>query len=138
MLLESASSSSDASLLTFVKVQSGRRIEEARRKGRISQEQLARQVGVGVRWLREIESGNPSVRLDDHLHCSRQLRLTTGHLLFPLLFVGHGMTFPPELANTDLRDIERRCIDLVAELSLARIAEHLTPPWRRAQSGRQG
>ena len=131
MSLESASAVSDAPLLAFVKVMSGRRIEQARRRERITQEEFARQVGVGVRWLREIEAGNPSTRLDDHIECAHRLRLTTGHILFPLLFLSYDMRFPNQLVHEDLRDLERRCIDLIAEHSLAQLNQQLTPRWRR-------
>src|SRR3546814_4534046 len=64
---------------------SGRRIESERLRRRLSQEHLARRVGLSVRWLREIESGNPAVALDDHLRCAAALRLAPAFVLLPLL-----------------------------------------------------
>src|SRR3546814_12305821 len=69
--------SSDLSPILYVKVQSGRQIEEARKKRRLTQRDLARELGMGVRWLREIEGGNPRSRLDDHLVCAYRLGLST-------------------------------------------------------------
>lgn len=129
MTLRKAPFVPDVPLLDYVKVLSGRRIEEARRRERITQEQFARAVGVGVRWLREIEGGNPSSRLDDHLQCAHYLKLSTGHILLPLLFLGNEMTFPYQLAHGDLRDIERRCIDLIAEQNITQLTNQLRPRW---------
>lgn len=64
-----------ASILAEVKTISGRRIEERRRREHISQKALAANVGIGVRWLREIESGNPKSRFDDHFRCAHALGL---------------------------------------------------------------
>ena len=46
--------------ILYVKVQSGRQIEEARKKRRLTQRDLARELGMGVRWLREIISSAPT------------------------------------------------------------------------------
>jgi transcriptional regulator with XRE-family HTH domain len=131
MTLLAAASLPDAPLLSFVKEVSGRRIEEARKRERITQEQFAREMGIGVRWLREIEAGNPSSRLDDHLRCAHRLKLSTGHILIPLLFLGHEMAFPHQLAFGDFVEIERLCIDLIAERNLSRLTSQLTPRWWR-------
>lgn len=65
MSLQSTSSIGDATVLAQIKVISGKCIEERRRKERKTQEQLASDVGIGVRWLREIESAirNPQSRI---------------------------------------------------------------------------
>ena len=97
MSLDCAASVADAPL-SYVKEQSGRQIEEARKKIGITQRELARNLGMGVRWLREIESGNPKSKLDDHLRCTYRLGLSTGHILIPLLFAGQRMCFPRQLA----------------------------------------
>jgi len=119
----------DDALLAFVKELSGRRIELARRRARITQEQLARAMRMGARWLREIESGNPAARLDDHLLCAHKLGLSTGHIVLPLLFFGHDMAFPHQLAHGDLVALERQCIDLIAERNIRELTEQLTPKW---------
>lgn len=124
--------------LDYVKVQSGRQIEEARKRKRITQAELARDLGMGVRWLREIEGGNPRARLDDHLLCSYRLGLSTGHILFPLLFAGQQMCFPRQLATGDLSELERTCIELIAQRNLDHLTRALTPVWQsRHDSTRQ-
>lgn len=116
-------------LLNFVKELSGRRIEQARRRNGITQAQFAREIGISMRWLREIEAGNPSSRLDDHVTCAQYLELSTGHIFLPLLFSGQQMEFPRELTYGDLNDLERQCIDLIAERNIARMKQKLTPRW---------
>ncbi|WP_214197803.1 helix-turn-helix domain-containing protein [Novosphingobium profundi] len=125
---ELATSAAESPIL-YVKVQSGRRIEEARKKQRLTQQDLARALGMGVRWLREIEGGNPRSRLDDHLRCAYRLGLSTGHILIPLMFAGQRMCFPRQLATGDLSDLERMCIELVAQRNLDRLTRALTPAW---------
>ncbi|MBT0667397.1 helix-turn-helix domain-containing protein [Novosphingobium profundi] len=104
-------------------------MEEARKKQRLTQQDLARALGMGVRWLREIEGGNPRSRLDDHLRCAYRLGLSTGHILIPLMFAGQRMCFPRQLATGDLSDLERMCIELVAQRNLDRLTRALTPAW---------
>ncbi|PZU64574.1 helix-turn-helix domain-containing protein [Sphingobium sp.] len=107
-----------ASILAEVKTISGRRIEERRRRRRISQEALAADVGIGVRWLREIESGNPKSRFDDHFRCAHALGLSAAHLLIPMLFLEHHMHFPRQLLQDDMNELEERCIEFIASFSL--------------------
>jgi transcriptional regulator with XRE-family HTH domain len=116
-------------LLDFVKEMSGRRIEQARRRNGLTQSQFAREVGISMRWLREIEAGNPSSRLDDHVVCAQYLRLSTGHIFLPLLFSSQDMEFPRELSYGDFSELERECIDLIAERNIKRIQTKLTPRW---------
>lgn len=118
--------------LTAVKLQSGRQIEVARKREGITQRELARDLGMGVRWLREIEGGNPRSKLDDHLLCAYRLGLSTGHILIPLLFAGQRMAFPKQLAMGDLRDLERLCVEVVAERNLSQLKAALTPLWQNA------
>lgn len=129
MSLECATSVAEGPL-PYVKVQSGRQIEQARKKEGITQRQLAGDLGMGVRWLREIEGGNPKSRLDDHLLCAYRLGLSTGHILIPLLFAGQRMDFPRQLAAGDLRDLERLCIEVIAERNLRQLTSALTPIWQ--------
>jgi transcriptional regulator with XRE-family HTH domain len=126
---DDATSGAEGPLLA-VKLQSGRQIEMARKKEGITQRELARELGMGVRWLREIEGGNPRARLEDHLLCAYRLGLSTGHILIPLLFAGQRMTFPKQLAIGDLRDLERLCVEVVAERNLIQLKAALTPRWQ--------
>jgi len=129
MSLEDATSDAEGPLVA-VKLQSGRQIEVARKREGITQRQLARDLGMGVRWLREIEGGNPKARLEDHLLCAYRLGLSTGHILILLLFAGQKMTFPRQLAIGDLRDLERLCVEVIAERNLAQLKAALTPRWQ--------
>ena len=124
--------------LLYVKVQSGRQIEEARKRRRLTQRDLARELGMGVRWLREIEAGNPRSRLDDHLVCAYRLGLSTGHILIPLLFAGQKMSFPRQLAMGDLSDLERMCIEMIAQRNLDHLTRALTPAWASSTAVRPG
>jgi len=42
----------------------GKQIKELRKKYRLTQVELSQRAGVGLRFLRELESGKPTVRLD--------------------------------------------------------------------------
>lgn len=121
--------------LADVKEQSGRCIEAARKRQGITQRELAIDLGMGVRWLREIESGNPKARLEDHLRCAYQLGLSTGHILIPLLFLGQRMAFPKQLFGGDLRELERLCIEVIADRNISQLTNQLTPSWRKAAFG---
>ncbi len=131
MSLEDAASVAEGPL-SHIKEQSGRRIEEARKREGLTQRELARDLGMGVRWLREIESGNPKARLDDHLRCAYKLDLSTGHILIPLMFFSQKMAFPMHLAIGDLRELERLCIEVVAQKHLDQLTNALTPRWSRS------
>lgn len=125
-----AASVPDAPLLSYVKELSGKRIELTRKREGITQRELAGTLGMGVRWLREIESGNPKSTLDDHLRCTHHLSLSSGHILIPLLFMGQKMTYPFQLAVGDLQELERLCVEVVSERNIAQITRQLTPGWR--------
>lgn len=126
---EEAPVATAAALLRFVKELSGRRIEQARRHEGLTQARLADEVGISMRWLREIESGNPASRLDDHLTCAHHLGLSTGYIFLPLLFLGHDMEFPRMLALGDLRELERQCIDLISTQTIETMTVQLMPRW---------
>lgn len=104
---------SEDGILNLLKVVSGRRLEDERRRRRMTQRQVARQVGMSVRWLREIEAGNPIVKLDDHLICAAKLQLAPSYIFLPLLYQRYGQCYPAELSYADLADIEQRCLSLV-------------------------
>lgn len=129
MSLECAASVAE-SPLSYVKLQSGRQIEKARKKLGLTQRQLARELCMGERWMREIESGNPKSTLDDHLLCAYRLGLSTGHILIPLLFAGQRMNYPMQLAVGDLSDLERLCIEVISERKLTQLTIALTPGWQ--------
>jgi transcriptional regulator with XRE-family HTH domain len=95
-------------MLATLKQVSGKSIERARRSRNLTQAAFARDVGISARWLREVEAGNPGSTLDDHLRCARRLEIPLGQLLFPLLYLSRGMTYPMPLAGMDTLDIEER------------------------------
>ena len=127
MPLQSKHFPNDEAMLVLVKEMSGKRIETRRKQERITQEKFASDVGIGVRWLREIEAGNPKSRIDDHFRCAHRLGLSTGHILIPLLFMEYDMIFPRHLLLDDLSDLERRCIDVIAEHKLDSLARQMRP-----------
>lgn len=127
-----------AFILAEVKAISGRRIEERRRLQRITQEQLAADVGIGVRWLREIEAGNPKSRFDDHLRCAHGLGLSAAHLLIPMLFLEHHMPFPRQLFLDDMNELEACCIEFIASFNLRSILHSSLGPAPREGSGQGG
>lgn len=127
-----------ASILAEVKSISGRRIEERRRRHRITQRQLAADVGIGVRWLREIESGNPKSRFDDHIACAHALGLSAAHLLIPMLFLEHHMHFPRHFFVDDMHEIERLCIEFISNLNLRTILQPGAGARGRSGSGPAG
>lgn len=85
---------------------SGRRIESERRRRHLSQKHFARRIGMSVRWLREIESGNPAVKLDDHLRCAEALHLAPAFVLLPLLDPDYNRLAPSDAATSELAHIE--------------------------------
>jgi transcriptional regulator with XRE-family HTH domain len=121
MSSQSSASLERASILAEVKMISGRRIEERRRLRRMTQDKLAAKAGIGVRWLREIESGNPKSRIDDHLKCAHALGLSGAHLLIPMMFLEHRMPFPRQIFEDDMHELEARCIEFIASFNLSHI-----------------
>ena len=105
-------------ILAEVKVISGRRIEERRKFQRMTQKELAALVGMGMRWLREVEAGSPKSRIDDHMRCAHGLGLTASHLLFPMLFLEHHMHFPRQIFHGDMRALEKGCVEFIASFHL--------------------
>lgn len=112
-------SGSDTSFLTCVKAMSGKRIEDERRREGLSQARLAQRVGLGVSWIREIESGNPKTRIDDHLRCSEALALPPSHIFIPLLFMAHGRAFTPQLLAGNLHELEREWVAFIIDHNIA-------------------
>lgn len=115
MSIQSDRSIDDAQIIPLIKEISGRRIEQRRRRDRISQSQLALAVGRSERWVREIESGIPSSALEDHVRCAHWLGMSTAHIFIPFLFVEHKMAIPLELLMIDdLWDVTQACIAVIS------------------------
>jgi len=113
----------------LVKKISGERIKEERRRRHIKQSELADAIGVSLRWLREIEAGNPGARLDDHLVATIRLGLPASNIVLPVLFMAQRMPVPRLLLHTDLEEVERACVDLVAQSAIRSVTEELKPGW---------
>ncbi|MDO6415431.1 helix-turn-helix domain-containing protein [Sphingomonas sp. BIUV-7] len=106
---------------------SGRMIEERRKRARMTQSQLAGRVGIGVRWLREIESGNPKSAIENHLRCAFALGLNASHLFIPLMFMENGMKFPLHLLLDDPSDLNRRCVEFIGNYYVEAVTRQLRP-----------
>lgn len=128
MAHESVSSVPETSPLSYIKQISGRRIEDERRRTGLSQGKLAQRVGIGVSWLREIESGNPKARLDDHLRCAYTLGISPSYIFIPLLFIEHGRSFPPQLLLGNLRPLEEQWLEFIIDRNIANIRQILHAP----------
>jgi len=116
---ECTASGPDASLLAEIKQMSGRRIEDGRKQEGLTQSMLARRVGLGVSWIREIESGNPRTKIDDHLRCLVALRISPSHIFIPLLFMAHGLQFAPQLLAGNVMELERHWLEFIIDHSIA-------------------
>lgn len=117
----------EASVLGRTKSISGWCIEHRRKRSQITQVKLAEEVGITVRWLREIESGNPKTSMEDHLRCASRLGLSTSYMLILMMFMERHLNFPQELLLDDLLELEERCIECIAEFSVASLARRLRP-----------
>jgi transcriptional regulator with XRE-family HTH domain len=117
----------DASTLAEIKQMSGRRIEIERRREGLTQSKLAERVGLGVSWIREIESGNPKTRIDDHLRCSAALRMSPSYIFIPLLFMAHGKQFAPQLLAGNLYELERHWLEFIVDHNIADMRRILMP-----------
>jgi transcriptional regulator with XRE-family HTH domain len=113
--------------LDKIKLLSGRIIEERRRHVRVTQAQLAQRAGIGVRWLREIEGGNPKSTIENHLRCAFALGLGASHLLIPLMFMENDMKFPIQLMLDDPAGLERRCIEVIGDYYVEAVTRQLRP-----------
>lgn len=115
MPLQRPLSVNNAQILSIIKEISGKRIEQRRRRDRISQSQLAGAVGMSERWLREIEAGIPTSALEDHVRCAHSLGMSTAHIFIPLLFVEQNMAVPQELLMIDdLWDVAQACVAAIS------------------------
>jgi transcriptional regulator with XRE-family HTH domain len=119
-------SSPGASSLAEIKQMSGRRIEDGRKREGLTQPMLATRVGLGVSWIREIESGNPKAKIDDHLRCSVALHISPSYIFIPLLFMAHGLQFAPQLLAGNLYELERHWLEFIVDHNIADMRRILT------------
>lgn len=123
---ECMASGPDASSLAEIKQMSGRRIEDGRKREGLTQSMLAARVGLGVSWIREIESGNPKTKIDDHLRCSVALRISPSYIFIPLLFMAHGLQFAPQLLAGNLHELERHWLEFIVDHNITDMRRILT------------
>jgi hypothetical protein len=45
------------------------------------------------------------------------------------------MSFPRQLFGGDLRELERLCIEVIADRNISQLTSQLTPNWRKAAFG---
>jgi len=103
----------DDGILDRLKLISGRRIEDERRRKRLTQRQFAKRAGISVRWLREVEAGNPVVKMDDHLRCADALHMAPTYIFLPLLYRSYDCACPINCAVDNLTDIEERYLAMI-------------------------
>ena len=115
MALQSTRCANEEDILGEIKLISGKCIEGRRRMERITQQQLAANVGIGVRWLREIEAGNPKPTIEDHLRCASRLGLPAGYFFLPMMFLEHERIFPRDLLLGDLKHLQEQCIEFIIQ-----------------------
>lgn len=115
MALQSTHCTNDEDILGQIKLISGRCIEERRKLVRLTQEQLATDAGIGVRWLREIEGGNPKPAIEDHLRCAARLGMPTGYFFLPMMFMEHRRIFPRDLLLGDINQLQAQCIEFIIQ-----------------------
>lgn len=114
-------------LLEEMKLLSGRTIEERRKHARITQRQLAGTIGIGARWIREIESGNPRSTIDQHIKCAAALGLPVSYLLVPLLFMESDMKFPVGFIVDHFAGLKDHTIKCIGDYYLETLAKQVRP-----------
>lgn len=119
----------DLSPLKLIKKMSGERVRQERKRRQITQSELAHEMGFGPRWLRDVEAGAPSTRLEDHISATLRLGESIGHIMFPVLLMAHGIRFPQHLYYEDIRGLERKCIELIVDLAVNSLKQELPSEW---------
>jgi len=100
-----------AAIMAELKRIVGRRIEDQRLLKRMTQARLAAKVGIGVRWLREIEAGGPKPHLDDYLRCAHGVGLSSAQVLILMLFLEHQKPVPQTMLVENIYEIEEQWIE---------------------------
>lgn len=112
---QSTTAFDDAEIFALIKMISGRRIEQRRRRDGVSQAQLAIAIGRSERWIREMEAGIPTSTIEDHVRCAHWLGMSTAHIIIPLLCMEHGVPPPRDLLLLDdLWPVESACLEIIA------------------------
>lgn len=120
----------DLSGLRLIKKISGERIRNERRRRNIKQEDFASQMGISPRWLREIEAGNPGGRLEDHLLAGITLGIPTGFIGLAIECIAQGMSVPTHILHADTSDLDRQCVEMVANAAIQNLKRELAGEWQ--------
>jgi transcriptional regulator with XRE-family HTH domain len=91
----------------------------------MTQRQLACRVGIGVRWLREIEAGNPKSTMENHMRCASALGMSASHFFIPVLFSEHDLKFPLDILVQDPAALNTRCLECLGDYCVEVIAIQL-------------
>jgi transcriptional regulator with XRE-family HTH domain len=136
MSLQSTSPSDDGEIFALVKMLSGKRIEQRRRRDGISQGQLAAAIGRSDRWIREMEAGIPTSTIEDHVRCAHWLGMSTIHIFIPLLCMEHGVPIPQELLTLDdLWPVEEQWLETLLKEQANAQRRHPVRSTRRRDDG---
>ncbi|CAM8670934.1 transcriptional regulator [Sphingobium sp. H39-3-25] len=119
----------DLSPFKVIKKMAGERVRQERKRRQVTQSELAHEMGFGPRWLRDVEAGAPGTRLEDHISATLRLGDSIGHIMFPVLFMAHGIRFPQHLYYEDIRGLERKCIELIVDWAVNSLKQDLPSEW---------
>lgn len=123
----------DLSGLRQIKKISGERIRNERRRRNIKQEEFAHQMGISPRWLREIEAGNPGGRLEDHILAGIMLGIPTGYIGLAIECLAQGMNVPTHILYSNTNDLDRQCVELIANAAIQNLKRELAGEWQDGQ-----
>lgn len=121
MLLQTVSSAYEP--IDAIKLVMGRIVEERRKRLRMTQSGLASKVGISVRWLREIESGNPKSILENHFRCWIALGMPASHIFVPVLFMESNMRLPLDLLLDDPSRLHEKCLQFIGDYCVGSLAQ---------------
>ena len=121
MLMQSKTPAAEP--IDAIKLVLGRAVEERRKRLRMTQSRLASKVGISVRWLREIESGNPKSILENHLRCWFALDMPASHIFVSVLFLESNMRVPLELLLDDPVSLRLKCRQLIGDYCVGSLAQ---------------
>lgn len=83
---------------------------------------MGNRIGLGTSWVRQIESGYPRVRLDDHVLCYEFLSISPLAVFLPVLFHIHGVECPPHLLLGNLKHLEEAILECVVNWNLTNLS----------------
>jgi len=97
-------------------VEMGRRIQQLRKHHGYTQEQLADMMQVSIQMISNLERGNKAIRIDNLLHLSRILEVSTDYLLTGKESSTDYDTLTARIAQ--LSDEDRATIEMIVDFRL--------------------